>query len=162
MSRRFRQWVEEYQDQAWTLARYMLKDPSEAEDICQESFVKLWHHQDSIDPEKVRPWLMKVVRNGCLDRIRRRRPETELEGSAEADHAPGPAQGLEQSEIGRTLKAAIEALREPYRSLVVLRDVQEHSYEEVAGTLELSMSQVKVYLHRARKELREQLAPLRA
>jgi RNA polymerase sigma-70 factor (ECF subfamily) len=44
---------------------------------------------------------------------------------------------------------------------VVLRDIQEHSYAEVAGTLELSMSQVKVYLHRARKELREQLAPLR-
>jgi len=162
MSRRFRQWVEEYQDQAWTLARYMLKDPAEAEDVCQESFVKLWHHQSRIDAEKARPWLMKVVRNGCLDRIRRRRPEAELEGLAEADQAPGPAEGLEQRDLGHRLKAAIEALKEPYRSLVVLRDIQEHSYEEVAGTLELSMSQVKVYLHRARKQLREQLAPLRA
>jgi RNA polymerase sigma-70 factor (ECF subfamily) len=162
MSKRFRQWVEEYQDQAWTLARYMLRDAAEAEDVCQESFVKLWHHQERIDQDKVRPWLMKVIRNGCLDRIRRRRPEGELQGLAEADEAPGPMQGLEQRDTGRRLKAAIEALKEPYRSLVVLRDVQQHSYAEVAGTLDLSMSQVKVYLHRARKQLREELAPLRA
>lgn len=162
MSRRFRQWVEEYQDQAWTLARYMLKDPAEAEDVCQESFVKLWHHQDRIDVEKVKPWLMKVIRNGCLDRIRRRRPEGELDEGREADAGLGPMQEMEQRDTGRRIRAAIEALGEPYRSLVVLRDVQQHSYAEVAGTLELSMSQVKVYLHRARKQLREQLAPLRA
>jgi RNA polymerase sigma-70 factor (ECF subfamily) len=154
--------VQAYQDQAWTLARYMLRDPSEAEDVCQESFVKLWHHQDKIEVEKVKPWLMKVVRNGCLDRIRRRRPEWELDAERERDLAPGPLEGLEQSETGRDIRAAIEGLKEPYRSLVVLRDVHEHSYEEVAGTLELSMSQVKVYLHRARKQLRERLAPLRA
>lgn len=162
MSRRFRQWVEEYQDQAWTLARYMLRDPAEAEDVCQESFVKLWHHQDRIDMQKVKPWLMRVVRNGCLDRIRRRRPEGELDAEREADLAPGPMQDLEDREAGRRIREAIAALNEPYRSLVVLRDVQQHSYAEVAGTLELSMTQVKVYLHRARKQLREQLAPLRA
>lgn len=162
MSKRFRQWVDEYQDQAWTLARYILKDPSEAEDICQESFVKLWHHQDRIDVDKVKPWLMRVVRNGCLDRLRRRRPETELEGHAEADSAPGPLQDFEARDSLQQIRAAIEALGEPYRSLVVLRDVEQHSYAEVAGTLDLTMSQVKVYLHRARKQLREQLAPLRA
>ena len=162
MSKRFRQWVEEYQDQAWTLARYILRDAAEAEDVCQESFVKLWHHQDRIDIEKIKPWLMKVIRNGCLDRIRRRRPESALQGEAEADSAPGPMQGVEQREAGQHLKAAIEALKEPYRSLVVLRDVQQHSYAEVAGTLDLSLTQVKVYLHRARKQLREELAPLRA
>ena len=62
MSRTFRKWVDEYQDQAWTLARYLLKDAAEAEDAVQESFVKLWRHRDSIDPEKVKPWLMKVAR----------------------------------------------------------------------------------------------------
>ena len=158
MSNRFRQWVEEYQDQAWTLARYMLRDAAEAEDVCQESFVKLWNNMDSIDRNKVKPWLMKVVRNGCLDRIRKRRPVAELEGHAEMDTAPGPMEGLEINDTGRSLKAAIERLTEPYRSLVVLRDVQEHSYAEVAGTLDLSMSQVKVYLHRARKQLREELS----
>ena len=97
---------------------------------------------------------------GCLDRIRRRRPEYELDHDFQADSAAGPAEGLQASQTGIQLKAAISALKEPYRSLVVLRDVQQHSYAEVAGALELNMSQVKVYLHRARKQLREQLAPI--
>ena len=161
MSRKFHKWVTEYQDQAWTLARYLLKDADEAQDAVQEAFVKLWQHQDAIDPDKVKPWLMKVTRNGCLDRLRRRRPTEELQDWHQADHAPGPMQGMHQHEQGARLKQTINGLREPYRSLVVLRDIQQHSYADVAGVLELNMAQVKTYLHRARKQLREQLAEVR-
>jgi len=161
MSKRYRKWVEEYQNQAWTLARFLLKDPSEAEDACQEAFVKLWRHQDSIDPDKVKPWLMRVTRNGCLDRLRRRRPTEEFAEWHQKDESPGPMQRTHQHEVGRWLQQSIGGLQEPYRSLVVLRDIHQHSYEEVATVLELSLSQVKVYLHRARKQLREQLAEVR-
>ena len=161
MSKVFRQWVSEYQDQAWSLARYLLKDAAEAEDVCQEAFVKLWNHQDSIDHEKVRAWLMKVTRNGCLDRIRRRKPSEELGEWHEDMAGSGPQQGAEHQELGHWLQRAIDRLGEPYRSLVVLRDVQQNSYEEVAEALELSLAQVKVYLHRARKQLREDLAEVR-
>jgi len=161
MSKRFRQWVDEYQDQAWTLARYLLKDRAEAEDVCQEAFVKLWQRQDSIDPDKIRPWLMKVTRNGCLDRLRRRKPTEEIGDHAREDHSPGPLADSERSELAHWLGQSIGGLTEPYRSLVVLRDIHQHSYEEVAAVLELSLSQVKVYLHRARKQLREQLAEVR-
>ncbi|NNL95767.1 MAG: RNA polymerase sigma factor [Xanthomonadales bacterium] len=160
MSREYRKWVAEYQDQAWTLARYILKDASEAEDATQEAFVKLWNHRDNIDPERIKPWLMQVTRNHCLDRLRRRKPETEFVDYQSADER-GPLHGLEQSELGNWLKRSIAGLREPYRSLVVLRDIQQHSYEEVAGVMDLSLSLVKVYLHRARKQLREQLAEVR-
>ena len=160
MSREYRQWVAEYQNQAWTLARYILKDASEAEDATQEAFVKLWNNRNAIDKERIKPWLMKVTRNHCLDRLRRRRPEQEfVEYQAAEEH--GPMRDAAQSELGVFLKSAIAALKEPYRSLVVLRDIQQHSYEEVAGVTELSLSQVKVYLHRARKQLREQLAEVR-
>ena len=161
MSKTFRQWVDEYEDQAWTLARYLLKDTAEAEDVCQEAFIKLWQHRDSVDPAKIKPWLMKVTRNGCLDRLRRRRPGEELQENTAADPAPGPLQESHQRELGQWLRRAIARLAEPYRSLVVLRDVQENSYEEVASVLELSLPQVRVYLHRARKQLREQLAEVR-
>jgi RNA polymerase sigma-70 factor (ECF subfamily) len=161
MSRKFLKWVDEYQDQAWTLARYLLKDSAEAEDACQDAFVKLWHNQDRIDPDKIRPWLMRVTRNQCLDRLRRRRPTQEWQEWQEPDDSHGPMQGLHQHELGAWLKHSINGLTEPYRSLVVLRDVQQHSYEEVANVLQLSLSQVKVYLHRARKQLREQLAEVR-
>ena len=160
MSRQYQQWVRAHQDQAWSLARYLLKDASEAEDATQEAFIKLWNHRDAIDPERVKPWLMKVTRNTCLDRLRRRKPETELNDS-EVSPVHGPLQDVERGELGRFLQAAVAGLREPYRSLVVLRDMQQHSYEEVAHATELSLSQVKVYLHRARKQLREQLAEVR-
>ena len=161
MSRRYRQWVKEYQNQAWTVARYILKDEQEAEDATQEAFVKLWNNQDSIDPERIRPWLMKVTRNGCLDRLRRRRENVQFDESHMAGETSGPMQGASANETGIWLKRAIAGLKEPYRSLVVLRDVNQHSYEEVAGMLELSLAQVKTYLHRARKQLREQLAEVR-
>ncbi|HSM68887.1 MAG TPA: RNA polymerase sigma factor [Xanthomonadales bacterium] len=160
MSREYRKWVAEYQDQAWTLARYLLKDASEAEDATQEAFVKLWNHRDQIDPDCIRPWLMRVTRNHCLDRLRRRRPEQEFVDYQSADHRD-PLHGAQQSELGTILKRAIGGLKEPYRTLVVLRDIQQHSYDEVAGVMELSLSQVKVYLHRARKQLREQLAEIK-
>jgi RNA polymerase sigma-70 factor (ECF subfamily) len=155
MSRVFRQWITQHQDDVWSLARYLLKDASEAEDAAQEVFVRLWKHRQVVDAERVRPWLMKVTRNECLDRLRRKRPEGELDDKAAAEG--GPLMDVQKAELSRWLKLAIGGLKEPYRSLVVLRDVQQHSYEDVARTMELSLSQVKVYLHRARKQLREQL-----
>jgi RNA polymerase sigma-70 factor (ECF subfamily) len=156
MEKIYRQWVDDYQDQAWSLARYLLQDPREAEDATQEAFIKLWQHRESIDPLHVRPWLMRVTRNKCLDKLRRRQQEVEFDDSHPSSDS-GPMEGLQRSETGRWLRAAISRLAEPFRSLVILRDVQQHSYEEVAGVTGLSLPQVKTYLHRARKQLREQL-----
>jgi len=161
MSRKYRQWVKDYQDQAWTVARYILKDAQEAEDATQEAFVKLWNNQNNIDPERIQSWLMKVTRNGCLDRLRRRRDNVEFDESYMTGDVSGPMQDVEANETRAWLKRAIAGLKEPYRSLVVLRDVNQHSYEEVAGMLELNLAQVKTYLHRARKQLRKQLAEVR-
>ena len=158
MSRVFRQWITQHQDDVWSLARYLLKDASEAEDAAQEVFVRLWKHRGVVEAERVRSWLMKVTRNECLDRLRRRRPEGEFDDSAVAEG--GPLMDVQKAEVSRWLNLAIGRLKEPYRSLVILRDVHQHSYEDVAQTMELSLSQVKVYLHRARKQLREQLVEL--
>lgn len=160
MSKQYRQWVAQYQDDAWSLARYLLKDAIEAEDATQEAFTSLWRHRDSIEPGRARPWLMKVVRNECFDRLRRQRPETELDDSHMLAEE-GPMSATQQQQLSQSLAGAIAALGEPYRSLVVLRDMQQHSYEAVGETMNLSPSQVKVYLHRARKLLREQLAELK-
>lgn len=159
MDRIFRQWTDEYQDQVWSLALYLLGDRAEAEDVSQEAFIRLWQHRESVSGDRVRPWLLRVTRNLCLDRLRKRRPEVEIEDQ----HAlsSGPAEGLRNSQLGERLKVALARLAEPYRSLVVLRDVQQSSYEDVAQATGLSMPQVKTYLHRARKQLREQLLELR-
>lgn len=155
----FRQWTDAYQDQVWSLALYLLRDRAEAEDVAQEAFIRLWQHRESMGGDRVRPWLLRVTRNLCLDRLRKRRPEVEIED----EHAMsgGPAEGLQNSQLGLALRAALARLAEPYRSLVVLRDVQQSSYEDVAQATGLSLPQVKTYLHRARRQLRDQLAELR-
>ena len=72
-----------------------------------------------------------------------------------------PNESAEQVELKRWLMSAISELKEPNRSMIILRDLMHHSYEEVALTTGLSLSQVKVYLHRTRKELRETLSEIR-
>ena len=69
---------------------------------------------------------------------------------------------MQQAQLSRWLAAAVADLGEPFRSLVILRDIQQHSYAAVGEIMGLSPSQVKVYLHRARKQLREQLAGQRS
>lgn len=160
MDRLFRQWTREHQDQAWSLARYLLTDRAEAEDVVQEAFERLWEHRDSMSAARVKPWLLRVTRNLCLDRLRRRRPEEEPGEHLLADRV-GPAELLQHAQLQAQLVTAVESLDEPFRSLVVLRDIQQHSYEEVSAMTELSLPQVKTYLHRARRKLREQLAEWR-
>jgi RNA polymerase sigma-70 factor (ECF subfamily) len=159
MSKNFQQWVTQHQNDVWSLSRYLLKDAAEAEDVAQDVFIRLWQHRDSIDGERVRSWIMKVTRNECLDRLRRLKPQQELEESIAADGSP--LADLQQAQDSNRLQLAIGQLQEPFRSLVVLRDVRQHSYEDVALTMDMSMSQVKVYLHRARKRLREQLVEIK-
>lgn len=154
----FRQWTADNQDQVWSLALYLLRDRFEAEDVAQEAFVRLWQHRESLGGDRVRPWLLRVTRNLCLDRLRKQRPQVEIED----EHAmsSGPADGLQNRQLGERLRIAMARLAEPYRSLVVLRDVQQNSYEDVARATGLSLPQVKTYLHRARKQLRQQLMEL--
>ena len=161
MRKAYRQWVTRYQDEAWSLARYLLKDEVEAEDAVQEAFTSLWRHRDTVEPERVRPWLMRVLRNECFDRLRRRRPEFELNHS-QVGEEENPMTTMQQAQLSRWLAAAVADLGEPFRSLVILRDIQQHSYAAVGEIMGLSPSQVKVYLHRARKQLREQLAGQRS
>ncbi len=160
MSDLYQQWVNDNQDQAWSLASYLLKDASEAEDVVQEAFVKLWQHQESIDPLRVTAWLMTVTRNLCFDRIRKKRPNERFIEQAAAEHHE-PSRSLHTSQLGTSLTVAIQRLKEPYRSMIVLRDIQQQSYDVVANTTNMSLSQVKTNLHRTRKQLRAQLQELR-
>ena len=162
MSRKFRSLVKKHEHQVYTLAVYLLRDRSEAEDVAQETYIKLWNHLDRIDNERAAAWLMKVTRNACFDRLRKRRPHTEVSDyHLGSEQVQEPAEAFEQEQLGDRLRGAIGNLKEPYRSLVVLRDVQQNSYRDVAQALELSLDQVKVYLHRARRQLRDNLQEVR-
>ncbi|MEP5569399.1 MAG: sigma-70 family RNA polymerase sigma factor [Halioglobus sp.] len=155
MDKMYRQWISAHQDRVWSLALYLLQDRALAEDISQEAFLRLWQRRNEMHEERVGPWLLRVTRNLCLDKLRKSRVEREPEeGDLVDDETPERAR-LRGNHAQR-LRELVAAMREPQRSLVVLRDMQQHSYQEVAEITGLSQPQVKTYLHRARKLLRQQ------
>ena len=160
MNRRFRKLVKAHQDRLFSLAMHMLGHSGEAEEVVQEVFVKLWEHLARLEEAHVLPWLLRVTRNACLDLLRRRQVHLAyaVSGSAE-DHVElaTPDTTLGTDRLRDRLRQAIERLDEPFRSLVLLRDIEGFAYADIGRALELNESQVKVYLHRARRKLRHEL-----
>jgi RNA polymerase sigma-70 factor (ECF subfamily) len=165
MGRDFRDLAEEYGGRIFTYARYSLRHHEDAEDVTQEVLVRLWKHRDSIEPGRTGTWVMRVARNLVIDVARRRQSRTALfaEGAHVTEMAGHVASheatdtALRRAEIREHLEAALEELNEPYRSIVVLREVQGLAYDEIAAAMNMPLGTIKVYLHRARRQLRESM-----
>jgi RNA polymerase sigma factor (sigma-70 family) len=162
---RFARLVEIHQDRLYTLACYMLRDRDSAGDVVQETLLKLWSNIDDVAEEKVDHWLRKVLRNACIDALRSRGAyEGRFVSNEEAiDLARGdlsPETELETKDLRRHVEAVLDRMNEPYRSILFLREMNGCSYEEIGRSLDLPMTTVKVYLHRARKMVRTSLKGL--
>ena len=163
---KFESQVSQYRNRIFGLAYHLLSNREEAEDVTQEVFMRFWTHRAELDPERVFGWLLRVTRNASLDAIRRRKTYQRSVTSNDdiVDQAPGsspdPHSDAESAEFNRMLQAALATLDEPYRSLLVLREIQDLPYQEIAEALTLPLTSVKVYLHRARKKLRNQLSQM--
>jgi RNA polymerase sigma-70 factor (ECF subfamily) len=154
---RFKLAVLQYDRAVYRFARTLLRDAREAEDVVQETFLRYW--QQGGDVRKPREWLYKVARNACLDRFRKSGRLVSHEQAAPAEPADNrdPEWHYEQRELEADVLRLLDTLPEPQRSLVVLFDLQGVDGAGCAAILGLSATQVKVYLHRARRRLREQL-----
>lgn len=161
---RFEQLVHQHQHRVYGLACYLLGDRDEAADVAQDVFLRLWTHRSTVDEERALGWLLRVTRNACIDALRKRRTAMGLfdVDTERAEQAPalGPAPDMaaEAADFSARLRNALDQLREPYRSIVILREIQELKYEEISGAMDLPMTTVKVYLHRGRKMLRDRLS----
>jgi RNA polymerase sigma-70 factor (ECF subfamily) len=153
------------------IARSIMKDDSEAEDVVQESYVRAFTRLAEFRGESgLGTWLSRIVINEANGRLRRRRPTVDW-GSVEATHAaeaqiipfphsfsqPDPERTMAQNEINQILERAIDALPEPFRVVLVARLVEEMSIEETADLLGVKPETVKTRLHRARRLLRDDL-----
>jgi RNA polymerase sigma-70 factor (ECF subfamily) len=151
------------------LARSIMRDDSEAEDVVQESYVRGFTRLDEFRGESaLGTWLTRIVINEAYGRLRRRRVTASWE-SVEAVHGvqaqiipfpspqPDPERTMAQHEINKLLERAIDALPEPFRLVLVARLVEEMSIEETAELLDLRPATVKTRLHRARLLLRDDL-----
>ena len=173
----FRELIRRYERPVFSLVYRMCRDRTTAEDLSQETFIKVLNNIDNYVPEfKFSSWLFKIANNLAIDHLRRRRIQTvSMDGAPDAttasqieatsfelaSHGESALDELEAKELGSAIERAIAALRPEYRSCIMLRHVEGRSYEEIAATLDLPLGTVKTYIHRARHELRKALEEAR-
>ena len=152
----------------FTLSVYLLGDHQEAEDVTQEVLIRLWRWGHKVAPQRIGAWLLQVTRNACIDLIRKRKGKNALlcEGDPNGveqlrETSPGPERLLSASRLGESIRRALDRLSEPHRSVVILREIQGLSYQEISDVLEMPLNNVRVNLHRGRRRLREELGEVR-
>lgn len=128
-----------------------LRHEEDARDIVQTAFEKLWRNRADVDAEKSKSYLFTIAYNGMVDHLRKvKRIYLKEEFGAEARVVHNPVNNAKA-----VLQEALGKLSETQRSLVMLKDYEGYSYEEIGQITGLNASQVKVYLHRARLQLKE-------
>jgi RNA polymerase sigma-70 factor (ECF subfamily) len=173
----YRELIRRYQRPVFSLIFRMVRDRELAEDLAQETFVKVLNAIDSYRPEyKFSSWIFKIANNASIDHLRRRSLDTlSLDGSPHAetaeaieattlqigDEAESPLEEVANRELGSQIEEAIGQLRPEYRNCILLRHVDGRPYEEIAEILDLPLGTVKTYIHRARNELRILLSDTR-
>jgi RNA polymerase sigma-70 factor (ECF subfamily) len=173
----YRELLGRYQRPVFSLVYRMVRDRERAEDLAQETFVKVFNNIERYDPKyKFSSWIFKIATNVAIDAIRKKEPETvSLDGSRHArtdeeleatriqvaSGEENPEELLEARELGTEIEHAIGRLRPEYRTAIVLRHVEGRAYEEIAEIMDVPLGTVKTYIHRARGELKESLAHLR-
>jgi RNA polymerase sigma-70 factor (ECF subfamily) len=173
----FRELVRRYERPVFSLVFRMVRDRETAEELAQETFIKVLNNIDRYQPQfKFSSWLFKIANNIAIDHLRKRQIVTiSMDGSPHAATAAeaeatsfdvairqeSALEEMEARELGSEIEKAIAQLRPEYRSCIMLRHVEGRSYEEIAATLDLPLGTVKTYIHRARIQLRDALGHLR-
>jgi RNA polymerase sigma-70 factor, ECF subfamily len=153
--------VLKYQDRIYNLCRYLLKSPQDAEDAAQEVFIKAFRKLKDFKPESsLYTWLYRIGLNTCLDHKRKSRPEPLkdeflTEGLLCAE--PSPERRYQSKEIGQAIQSALNQLPKNSRAVIVLKEIEGLSYDEIAEVLHTSIGTVKSRISRAREELRRLL-----
>jgi RNA polymerase sigma-70 factor (ECF subfamily) len=165
----YREIVEKYQRQVFSIAVRMLRSAEDAEDLTQEAFIRMFKAIDRYDPNRpFAAWLMTIASRLCIDHIRRKRLKTisifrQEPGSSEERQIELEDPGLRPEEVTshreeeKRAQSLIDSLPPHYRIVVILRHQEDLSYEEIAEALELPLGTVKARIHRARALLKLRL-----
>lgn len=150
----YNQCVTLYADNVFRFIVKNLRQEEDARDIVQTAFEKLWRNREAVETDKSKSYLFKVAYNQMIDHIRKNKRVQLKEEFRENDRITQTHTG---DNLKQTLMQALNRLNEMQRSLVMLKDYEGYSYEEIGKIMDLNESQVKVYLHRARLTLRNYL-----
>lgn len=171
---RFEALVAQYGRHVYAVAYRMAGNEADAKDLAQEALVRVWRALHRIDPgAPLEGWLYRIVSNLYIDLLRRR-PKARVQSldepiatdaGAMARERPDPAADVEQTVLGATVDRRIQdallGLPVDLRMVVVLADIEGYAYEEIASMIGVPLGTVKSRLHRARRALRDRLAPIR-
>jgi RNA polymerase sigma factor (sigma-70 family) len=152
--REYNQCVNQYADNVYRFIVKNLRHEEDARDIVQTAFEKLWRNREAVENEKSKSYLFTVAYNQMIDHIRKNKRIQLQDEFAEDGRVQ---QASNNNNLKKALMEALNRLNETQKSLVMLKDYEGYSYEEIGEIMGLSGSQVKVYLHRARLTLREYL-----
>jgi RNA polymerase sigma-70 factor (ECF subfamily) len=169
-TRAFGELVRRYENKIFRLAQHITQNREDAEDVLQETFMKAYEHLDQFQGNsKFYTWIVRIAVNQALMKLRRRKTDKSVSLDETIDTGEdtivreiaawdeNPEQKFSREELGGVLDTAIQSLEPLYRSVFVLRDIEELSTEETAEALDLSVPAVKSRLLRARLQLREKL-----
>jgi RNA polymerase sigma-70 factor (ECF subfamily) len=167
--RAYRELVDRYRRQVYSMALRMLRREEDAEDVAQETFIRVFRALDRYDPARpFAAWLFTIAARLSIDHIRRRKQsplslfqrdaETQEERTIEVvDPGPGPEELTSRGEEEGRAQKLIDSLPPHYRIVVMMRHQQDLSYEEIAEALRVPLGTVKARIHRARALLKRQL-----
>ena len=154
-----------YNQRLFRVARGILADDAEAEDVAQEAWLRAFRELSRFRGEALfSTWLTRIACHDALARVHKRRrlvPITGGDGGGEPPEppaeTPGPERDLENRELQDLLRAAVEVLPDPLRAVFCLREIEQLSTEQTADALGLTVENVRVRLHRAKRSLRQTL-----
>jgi RNA polymerase sigma-70 factor, ECF subfamily len=172
-SEAFSELVSHYDRRVFRMAKQITQNDDDAEDVLQESFLKAYTHLDNFKGDsKFYTWLVRIAVNEALMKLRKRRSDRTVPLDEPIDTGEdemvreiavwdeNPEDSYSRDELAAILDQAVQSLRPAYRTVFILRDIEELSIEETAQALDLSISAVKSRLLRARLQLREKLTRL--
>ncbi len=162
--------INKYQDKIYNLCRHMLGNAADAEDVAQNVFLKAYQALPKFKPEaSLYTWLYRIATNTCIDYRKKPVFESLFGNSGEGERlvhdrvsdAPSPEQIYQSKQIGRALQESLGKLSPKFRAIILLKEIEELSYEEIADTLDISIGTVKSRIARAREELQKLMKKFR-
>lgn len=154
---------ETYHDPIYRYVLGLVKNPAEAEDLTQDTFLRAYRYGDSLrEPEAVRGWLYRIATHACLDRLRQRKPLVSLDSDEGGDRVqppvsqwPSPLEVSERKETSACIQRCLDYLPDKYRAVILLHEAHSLIASEIADLLGVTVATVKIRLHRARRQLQK-------